>query len=81
LRESERERAQTGGAAEAEGEADSLLSREPEDPGIMTGAESRHLTDLATQVPLKFYLKLAHKKEQLLIMSDHHVLLGQEHSS
>ena len=37
-----------GGEADGEGEADSSLSREPDarlDPGIMTCAENRHLTD------------------------------------
>jgi len=47
----ERESAQAGGEAEAEGEADSPLSKEPrvggpcQDPGIMTQAEGRHFTN------------------------------------
>ena len=54
----ERVSAQAGEEAEGEGEVDSLLSREPDvgawsqDPGIMTWAEGRCLTDWATQAPL-----------------------------
>ena len=53
----ESERAQAGGAAEGEEEAGSLLSREAQrgirsqDPGIMTWAEGRRLTNWATQAP------------------------------
>ena len=44
---------QSGVGAEGEGEAGSPLSRKPDkDPGIMMGAEGRHSTDRATQVPL-----------------------------
>ena len=55
--ERESERAQAGGEAHGEGEAGSLLSREPHaglDPmtlGIMTQAEGRWLTDPTTQAP------------------------------
>ena len=52
------EPAQAGGGADGEGEADSLLSVEPnvdgvqsQDPEIMTSAEVRHLTNWAIQVP------------------------------
>ena len=44
----ERERAWTGGGAEEEGDIGSPLTQ---DPGIMTWAEDRRLTDWATQVP------------------------------
>ena len=46
-----------GGEAEAEGEADSLLSTEldvgprSQDPGIMTRAEGRHLTAVPPRRP------------------------------
>ena len=41
------------GMAEAEGEADSPLSRQPDAglPEVMTLAEGRHFTDWATQAP------------------------------
>ena len=53
-----------GGGAEAEGEAGSPLSREPDragslDPGIMTQAEDRRLTDWATQGPIQITSKNA----------------------
>ena len=66
LRDREQEQAWAGlvlhGAeAEAEGEADSLLSREPkckapsQDPRIMTWAEGRRFTNWATQVSLHYF--------------------------
>ena len=54
----EKARAQVG-ARERGGEADSPISREPntglgsQDPGIMTWAEGRHLTNWATQVSMQ----------------------------
>ena len=68
LTEKEREHKHGQQEVEGEGEAGSPLSREPvpcqaccqarfQDPGIMTQAKGRILTDSATQVPLKKTLK------------------------
>ena len=57
----------SGGGAEGKGEADSPLSWEPnagapsQDPGIMTWAEGRCLTDWATQVPWTENLNNRHR--------------------
>ena len=62
------------GGAEGEGEANSLLSREPDmawpqDTGIMTWAKSRYLTSWATQAPLGLIFL-----EYFLLEPSHHAI-------